>query len=36
MSTYNEPLFDKEKVFFGISPTCWTNDDNPLIGEHIL
>jgi inosose dehydratase len=31
----NTPLFDKEKVFLGITPTCWTNDDNPLIGENI-
>ena len=35
MSTSNKALFDKEKVFIGITPTCWTNDDNPLIGEHI-
>ncbi|MEN7546310.1 myo-inosose-2 dehydratase [Rapidithrix thailandica] len=28
-------MFDESKVFFGITPTGWTNDDNPLIGADI-
>ncbi|MDX1584805.1 MAG: myo-inosose-2 dehydratase, partial [Thermoanaerobaculia bacterium] len=28
-------MFDKEKVFLGITPTVWTNDDLPTLGDHI-
>jgi len=28
-------MFDRKKVMFGITPTCWTNDDFPLIGNEI-
>jgi inosose dehydratase len=26
-------MFDREKVFLGITPTGWTNDDLPLLGD---
>jgi len=29
------PLFDRDKVWLGITPTGWTNDDFPGIGEDI-
>jgi inosose dehydratase len=29
------PLFDRDKVWLGITPTVWTNDDFPGIGEDI-
>src|SRR5438270_6929419 len=25
--------FDREKVLVGITPTCWVNDDNPLLSN---
>ncbi|HKJ68136.1 MAG TPA: myo-inosose-2 dehydratase [bacterium] len=28
-------LFDKKKVHLGITPTCWTNDDMPILGNDI-
>jgi inosose dehydratase len=28
-------MFNKDKVFLGITPTGWVNDDNPLLGEDI-
>jgi inosose dehydratase len=28
-------LFDRDKVFLGITPTGWTNDDKPGIGDDI-
>jgi inosose dehydratase len=28
-------VFDREKVFLGITPTGWTNDDMPGVGEDI-
>lgn len=28
-------MFDREKVRLGITPTGWTNDDSPLIGDWI-
>ena len=28
-------MFDRDKVFLGITPTGWTNDDSPLIGDKI-
>jgi inosose dehydratase len=28
-------MFQREKVFLGITPTCWTNDDLPTLGDHI-
>lgn len=28
-------MFDPEKVWFGITPTGWTNDDMPTLGDHI-
>jgi inosose dehydratase len=28
-------MFDRKKIMFGITPTCWTNDDFPLIGNDI-
>jgi inosose dehydratase len=28
-------MFDREKVWLGITPTCWTNDDFPLLGNEI-
>lgn len=28
-------MFDPAKVFLGITPTCWTNDDFPLLGNDI-
>jgi len=28
-------VFDPAKVFVGITPTCWTNDDFPLMGNDI-
>src|SRR5512132_1166329 len=28
-------MFDKDKVWFGITPTLWTNDDFPLLGDEI-
>jgi len=27
-------MFDRTKVFLGITPTGWTNDDLPLLGDH--
>ena len=26
-------MFDRDKTWLGITPTCWTNDDFPLLGE---
>lgn len=28
-------MFDQSRVFVGITPTCWTNDDYPALGDHI-
>jgi inosose dehydratase len=28
-------VLDKRKVWVGITPTCWTNDDFPLLGNEI-
>jgi inosose dehydratase len=28
-------MLDKNKVSVGITPTCWTNDDSPLLGNDI-
>lgn len=28
-------MFDPQKVFLGITPTGWTNDDFPTVGDHI-
>ena len=28
-------MFDRDKIKLGITPTCWTNDDFPLIGNDI-
>jgi len=28
-------MFDRKKIMLGITPTCWTNDDFPLIGNEI-
>lgn len=28
-------MFDRSKVFLGITPTGWTNDDMPLLGDRI-
>lgn len=28
-------MFDPSRVFVGITPTCWTNDDYPALGDHI-
>ena len=28
-------MFDRSKVFVGITPTGWTNDDYPALGDHI-
>lgn len=28
-------MFDREKIRFGITPTGWTNDDFPLLGDKI-
>jgi inosose dehydratase len=28
-------MFDRDKVFLGITPTGWTNDDLPTLGDHI-
>lgn len=28
-------MFDRDKVFLGITPTGWTNDDLPLLGDRI-
>jgi inosose dehydratase len=28
-------MFDREKVFLGITPTVWTNDDLPTLGDEI-
>jgi inosose dehydratase len=28
-------MFDKSKVYLGITPTVWTNDDMPLLGNEI-
>ena len=28
-------MFDRDKVWVGITPTGWTNDDYPSLGEHI-
>jgi inosose dehydratase len=28
-------VFDRDKVFLGITPTGWTNDDLPLVGNEI-
>lgn len=28
-------MFDPKKVFLGITPTVWTNDDFPTVGDHI-
>ena len=28
-------MFDSKRVFIGITPTCWTNDDFPGLGEEI-
>jgi inosose dehydratase len=28
-------MFDRAKVKVGITPTCWTNDDFPLVGDRI-
>jgi inosose dehydratase len=28
-------MFDRDRVFLGITPTCWTNDDFPTLGEEI-
>ena len=28
-------MFDRQKVFLGITPTCWINDDFPMIGSEI-
>ncbi|MCF8473040.1 MAG: TIM barrel protein, partial [Sphingomonadaceae bacterium] len=28
-------VFDRSKVFVGITPTGWTNDDYPALGDHI-
>ena len=28
-------MFDREKVFLGITPTGWTNDDMPGLGDDI-
>lgn len=28
-------MFDRDKVFLGITPTGWTNDDMPLLGDRI-
>ncbi|PJE94679.1 myo-inosose-2 dehydratase [Streptomyces carminius] len=28
-------LFDRDAVSFGITPTCWTNDDFPTVGDDI-
>src|SRR5512132_3783250 len=28
-------MFDKDKVWCGITPTLWTNDDFPLLGDEI-
>jgi sugar phosphate isomerase/epimerase len=28
-------MFDSEKVYLGITPTCWTNDDLPTLGDEI-
>ena len=28
-------MFDRERVWLGITPTCWTNDDFPLLGNEI-
>ena len=28
-------MFDRNKVWVGITPTGWTNDDYPSLGEHI-
>jgi inosose dehydratase len=30
-----EPMFDRDKIKLGITPTGWTNDDFPLIGNDI-
>jgi inosose dehydratase len=28
-------MFEPQAVHFGITPTCWTNDDFPLVGDEI-
>jgi inosose dehydratase len=28
-------MFESDKVRLGITPTCWTNDDFPLVGDEI-
>ena len=28
-------MFNREKVLLGITPTGWTNDDMPLVGDRI-
>src|SRR5215207_5818597 len=28
-------MFNREKVYLGITPTVWVNDDNPLLGNEI-
>ena len=28
-------MFDKDRVRLGITPTGWTNDDLPTLGDHI-
>ena len=28
-------MFQRDKVYLGITPTCWTNDDLPTLGDEI-
>lgn len=28
-------MFDRDEICLGITPTCWTNDDFPHLGEEI-
>jgi inosose dehydratase len=30
-----KPLFDRDAVRFGVTPTLWTNDDDPTLGDEI-
>ncbi len=34
-SNERQRMFDREKISFGITPTGWTNDDFPLVGDKI-